>query len=126
MNELEDGSASWREALVANLALVNDRLADYSSSLCSWHNSGEKLGHTFARFALPMVWDYTEVNPLSDSSGNYLGALDWVSRCVAHTLHPLTWQNRQPLEPQVRLECRGITTSSSPTLPTTMRFRIPT
>ena len=86
MNEIEDGSASWREALVANLALVNDRLADYSSSLCSWHNSGEKLGHTFARFALPMVWDYTEVNPLSDSSGNYLGALDWVSRCVAHTL----------------------------------------
>ena len=33
-----------------------------------------------------MIWDYTEVNPLSNSSGNYLGALDWVSRCVAHTL----------------------------------------
>ena len=86
MSEFEDWPASWREALVASLALVNDRLADYSSALCSWHNSGEKLGHTFARFALPMVWDYTEVNPLSDSSGNYLGALDWVSRCVAHTL----------------------------------------
>ena len=86
MQELENWPEGWREALIANLALVNDRLADYSSSICSWHNSGEKLGHTFARFALPIVWDYTEVNPLSDSSGNYLGALDWVSRCIAHTL----------------------------------------
>ncbi len=86
MQELDDRPEGWREALIANLALVNDRLADYSSEICSWHNSGEKLGHTFARFALPIVWDYTEVNPLSDSSGNYLGALEWVSRCIAHVL----------------------------------------
>ena len=86
MEELYDGPNDWREAVMANLALVNDRLADYSSAICSWHNSGEKLGHTFARFALPIVWDYTEVNPLSDSSGNYHGALDWVSRCIAHAL----------------------------------------
>ena len=86
MQEPNGWPASWREALIANLALVNDRLADYSSAVCSWHNSGEKLGHTFARFALPIVWDYTEVNPLSYSSGNYLGALDWVSRCVDHLL----------------------------------------
>ncbi len=88
MQELDGWSTSWREALIANLALVNDRLADYSSAVCSWHNGRETLGHTFARFALPMVWDYTEVNPLSDSSGNYHGALEWVSRCVDHVLEP--------------------------------------
>ena len=76
----------WREAMIASLALVNDRLADYSSGICSWHNGAEKLAHTFTRFALPIVWDYTEVNPLSDSSGNYFGALDWASRCVAYAL----------------------------------------
>ena len=76
----------WREALIAFLALVNDRLADYSSTTCSWHNSGEKLAHTFTRFALPVMWDYTEVNPFSDSSGNFLGALDWVSRFVTHAV----------------------------------------
>ena len=86
MQELDDGPEDWREAVIANLALVNDRLADYSSAVCSWHNGREVIGHTFARFALPIVWDYTEVNPLSDSSGNYLGALDWVSRCIAHAL----------------------------------------
>ena len=74
----------WREAIMALNALCVDRLADYSSAVCSWHNSGEKLRNTFARFALPIVWDYTEVNPLSDTSGNFLGALEWVARVVEH------------------------------------------
>ena len=86
MLRLDGWPEIWREAVIANLALVNDRLADYSSAICSWHNSGEKIGHSFARFALPIVWDFTEVNLLSESSGNYLGALDWVSRCVSHAL----------------------------------------
>ena len=83
---LSNYSTDWTESVVANLALVTDRMADYSSAICSWHNSKEHIGHTFARFALPVMWDYTEVNPLSGSSGNFLGALDWVSRCVTHSL----------------------------------------
>ena len=78
----------WREAVIASLALVTDRLADYSSAICSWHNSGEKIRNTFSRFALPIVWDYTEVNPLSDTSGNFTGALEWVSRFIGHALQP--------------------------------------
>ena len=86
MNELDGWPDSWREAIIANLALVNDRLADYSSAICSWHNSKELLRDTFARFALPIVWDYTEVNPMSNSSGSFLGALDWVSRFITHAV----------------------------------------
>ena len=84
MQELDGWPGTWREAVIANLALVNDRLADYSSAVCSWHNSGEKLRNTFGRFALPIIWDYTEVNPLSDTSGNFFGALDWVSKASEH------------------------------------------
>ena len=77
---MDDVPKLWREAILSCNATCLDRLADYSSSICSWHNGGEKLGHTFARFALPMVWDYAEVNPLSGASGNFLGALDWIAR----------------------------------------------
>ena len=86
MQSLGDWPEGWREALVANLSLVNDRLADYSSTVCSWINSLEAVRNTFARFALPMVWDYAEVNPISNTTGNYLGALGWVSRFNAHAL----------------------------------------
>ena len=84
--ELADWPAPWREAVTANLAVVIDRLADYSSTLCSWHNGRETIGHTFARFALPIVWDFAEVNPMSDTSGNVLGAVEWVARVLAHAL----------------------------------------
>ena len=81
---MADLPEDWCEAVTALNALCLDRLADYSSAVCSWHNSGEKLRNTFARFALPIVWDYTEVNPLSNTSGNFLGALDWITRVVEH------------------------------------------
>ncbi len=88
MRQLSESTAvlpeDWREAIGAFNAVCLDRLADYSSAVCSWHNGGEKLSHTFARFALPIVWDYTEVNPLSDTSGNFLGALEWIARVVEH------------------------------------------
>jgi adenine-specific DNA methylase len=77
---------SWAEAVSAYLALSIDRLADYSSAVCSWHNSGEKIGHTFARFAFPMVWDYAEVVPGADTSGGYPGAVEWVADCLSHLL----------------------------------------
>ncbi len=75
---------AWREAIAACLALSLGRLADYSSAFCSWHNSGEKMRSTYARFALPMVWDFAEVNPLSGASGNFLGGLEWIARVVEH------------------------------------------
>ena len=84
-DEDEGYPAAWREALVVYLSCIFSKLTDYSSAVCSWHNGGEKLGHTFARFALPMVWDYCEVNPLSTTSGGFAGMADWVARNIEHT-----------------------------------------
>jgi len=60
------------------LALAVSRQSDYTTSLCSWHTTGEKVNHTFGRQAIPMFWDFTEVFPLSRKSGDFGGALDWV------------------------------------------------
>lgn len=65
------------KTIKAMLGIVANRCADYSSSLCSWHLTGEKVNHTFGRQALPIIWDYTEVNLWCDSSGNFDGALNW-------------------------------------------------
>ena len=76
----------WSETLVATLSLSFSKLADYSSAVCSWHNGGETLRDTFARFALPMVWDYCEVNPLSGTSGGFAAMLEWVARYFDHAV----------------------------------------
>ncbi|MDE0258538.1 MAG: DUF1156 domain-containing protein [Gammaproteobacteria bacterium] len=81
-----DYPEEWKEALTAYLACTLSKLADYSSSICSWDKSRETLRQTFARFALPMVWDYCEVNPLSATTGGFAGMLGWVARYLDHAL----------------------------------------
>jgi adenine-specific DNA methylase len=77
--------AEYAKAILTYLGILIDRLADYNSTLCTWHNTGEKIGHTFSRQALGMVWDYVEVNPFSGATGDWSGAMDWVIRVVEHT-----------------------------------------
>ncbi len=70
------------EAVATCLALVVDRQVDYNSALCTWNTRGEYIGHTFGRQALPMVWDFVELQPFGNGSGNYDGALEWIQRIV--------------------------------------------
>ncbi len=101
-------SDKWAEALTSFLIICVDRLADYSSNICSWHNSGEKLRNTFGRFALPIVWDYTEVNPLSDTSGNFLGAVEWVSRFISRPLEFATSVERPIVHSKSATRAEGL------------------
>ena len=66
----------------ALLALALSRASNAGCSLCRWHTSGEKHEGVFSRQALPIVWDFSEGNPFSESTGNYGGAVDWVADVV--------------------------------------------
>ena len=79
-------SYEWREAMIAYLICAFSKLTDYSSAICSWINGLEAIRSTFARFALPIVWDYCEVNPLSKTSGSFAGMAEWVGRYLDHAL----------------------------------------
>lgn len=79
-------SAEWVEAVEMYAAILVDRIADYNSTICTWHNSTEKMGHTFGRFALPIAWDFVEVNPFSQRTGGYFAHIGWVVRFLKHVL----------------------------------------
>jgi putative DNA methylase len=70
--------AGLTAAVQTCLAMAVDRQADYGSSLCRWVGAGEFIGNTFGRQALPMMWDFCEVVPASDSTGGFSGAYSWV------------------------------------------------
>ncbi len=55
----------YAKALVSYLALVISRMADFESVLGAWHPQWEFSTHAFARQALQMTWDYSELNPFS-------------------------------------------------------------
>jgi putative DNA methylase len=63
-NEIvETGVSAERAAgVVTCLAVTLSRMTARSSTLCYWDLTNESILSTFARQALPMVWDFAEVN----------------------------------------------------------------
>jgi putative DNA methylase len=83
--ELSDGgqgAKAYGEAVTVYLALAVDKLADYNSSICSWHSSKELIRNTFGLTGMSMSWDYAEANPFSNSSGCFDNAVDWIKKCI--------------------------------------------
>ena len=82
--EIRDYPDDWREAIVAWLAPSISRLADRCCAVATWQTDSDKIGHAFARFALPMVWDFAESCPLADTTGGFIQAVEWIARVVEH------------------------------------------
>ena len=76
------GAHAYGEAVGVYLAFAVDREADVGSSIASWINNIGAVRNTFARQAIPMVWDYAEVNPFSNSCGCFDNMLEWVYKCI--------------------------------------------
>ncbi len=79
-----DEDVAYADAIGTYLSFALSRAADRGSSVCSWDKSPkmEALRNTFGRQAIPMMWDFAEGNPFSNSSGNWLNNIDWVRKVV--------------------------------------------
>lgn len=80
--QADGGSKDYSDAIIVYLAFLIDKLADYYSSICSWHNSGEKIRNTFGFPIISMNWDFAEANPFSNSSGCFDNMLEWIYKSV--------------------------------------------
>lgn len=86
-NPLRDGGTggtAYADAVGVYLAFALDKSAVYWNSLCPWLNQpkNEIVGNSFGRQALPMVWDYAEANPFSDSGGNIDKQVDYIVKAL--------------------------------------------
>ena len=83
---LKEGlDAEYCKAVTVYLALSVNRLADRGGTLCRMDATRETLVSTFARQALPMMWDFAEGNPLSGATGDFSGALGWIVQVLLQT-----------------------------------------
>lgn len=72
------GARAYGEAVGVYLAFLIDKMADYHSTVCIWHTTGEKMANTMRRQAIQMTWDYAEGNPFSEKSGSFSNMISWV------------------------------------------------
>jgi adenine-specific DNA methylase len=73
------------KAVVTYLALVISRMADFETAMAAWHPQWEFSTHIFARQALPMNWDYSELNPLAPVlTGTWKSMFGQIRDALAH------------------------------------------
>jgi putative DNA methylase len=72
----------FAKAVATYLAITFNRLADKNANVVVYNVVGEKIEHVFGRQALPMVWDYVEVNPFTDVG--WPNMQEWVELVLAH------------------------------------------
>jgi len=87
--KLAQANPSLADAVSTCLALAAGKVAQYNSSCCRWKPTGETLVDMFGRQAIPMVWDFAEAYPFSESTGDlkqYIDAFCAVLRDLA-SLH---------------------------------------
>ncbi len=70
------GATAYAEAVSIFLAFANDKVANIGSTIASWMSDRGAFRETFARQAIPMVWDFAESNPFADTGGSLATAID--------------------------------------------------
>ena len=99
-NTIEDVCASIKEApdyvlvIKTYLALWFDKVLCRNTSFGVWHKLQETVEHPFGRQAIPMVFDYPEMNPFSNLSGACVGQLESIiSYIESETSFPSVFNN---------------------------------
>ena len=80
------GAKAYAEAVSVYLVFGISKLTNLGSTTTSWMSDRGALRETFARQAIPMVWDYAEVNFFSNSGGNWSTHINKISMVVAGLL----------------------------------------
>jgi len=73
------GARAYADLLVTLLAFAADKTAEYNCTIVPWFSKEDRPKGLFARQAIPMVWDYAEVNPFSSIGGSFSASIEIVS-----------------------------------------------
>ncbi|MGJ5814849.1 DUF1156 domain-containing protein [Paludibaculum fermentans] len=78
-----DGADPERaDAISTYLAFALSKMADRGSTICTWGIQRESVQHTFARQAIPMTWDFVEINPFLAGTGTLEGSVAWTAESL--------------------------------------------
>jgi putative DNA methylase len=77
------GATAYADAVATLLAFGVDKTAEYNCTIVPWYSKEDRPKGLFARQAIPMVWDFAEVNPLADIGGAFEPSVNIVAGALA-------------------------------------------
>ena len=75
-------ATAYSQAVGVYLGIAVDKMTDYSSSLVAWSPTRDQAKTTFGRQALPMIWDYAEINAFAGAAGDFDISLSGICRAM--------------------------------------------
>ncbi len=80
-----DGAeAKYADSVCTYLALAVGRTAETNCRFSYWEPSGTFIAPTFTRQALQMTWSFSEVNPFSTSTQNWMAQVAWIAKVIGN------------------------------------------
>ena len=82
------GATAYEEAVGVYLAFAVDRMANTLCTIARWTPERGQTVTAFARQAIPMTWDFPDVNPFAGAAGDYGVSVDGVIKGLSSSTEP--------------------------------------
>jgi len=106
---IEQGAdPDFARAVATYLALAVDMTAAFCNTLARWENTSEAIKQLFSRQALPMLWDYAELNPFSGSTGSWSAGWEYYLGVLAHLTQIPSVNQPSPPAPSPEASGEGV------------------
>ena len=85
-----DGAMGYAEGVGVYLAMAVSKETVFLVTQARWRPGDGKSAPGFGRQALPMVWDYADLNPFAGAGGDFLGIIDGTEKTLRNLPPPIT------------------------------------
>ena len=86
LNDGGSGATAYAEAVGVYLGLAISRTTNTVNASAVWSQSREQSVNLFSRQAIPMAWDFPEVNPFAGAAGDFAATTASMGKTVASLL----------------------------------------
>ncbi len=83
------GAMAYAEAVGVYLGLAVSKETVFLVTQARWRAGEGKSAPGFGRQALPMVWDYADLNPFAGAGGDFLGVIEGIEKTLRNAPPPI-------------------------------------
>lgn len=94
------GATAYADALAVYLGLAVSRTTNTINALAVWSQSREQSVNLFSRQAIPMAWDFPEVNPFGGAAGDFGATTASVGKTISDALDHPAWVSQADAQSQ--------------------------
>src|SRR3990172_8183476 len=82
------GATAYAEAVGVYLGLAVSKETVFLVTQARWRAGEGKSAPAFGRQALPMVWDYADLNPFAGAGGDFVGVVEGAEKTLRNSPPP--------------------------------------